>query len=70
MAYEYATKERRDASESIRVMRELESKGFKPYAVQWKPETNTTVVYFDRQLSEEEKEKLDKAMKSLGYMVL
>ena len=70
MAYEYVIKEKKDASESVRVMKELELKGFSPIAVQWKPETNTTVVYFDRPLKEEDKERLDKIMKSLGYMIL
>lgn len=70
MAYEYVSKDKRDAGESVRVMRELEARGLRPVVVVWRPETSTVVVYFDKALSEKEKEDLDKAMKALGYVVL
>jgi len=69
MSYEYVSKTKRDAVESTRVIDELVRRGIKPVVVMWKPETNSIVVYFNEQLSSEDKEKLDKIMKDLGYMV-
>ena len=70
MSYEYVTKTKKDPDESIRVLSTLEKKEFKVVAVRWKPETNSIVIYFEKPLTEEEKEKLDKVMRNLGYMVL
>ena len=69
MSYEYVSKVKRDATESAKVLDALISKGLKPVAVRWKPETNSVVIHFEEALSVENKEKLDKTMKALGYMV-
>lgn len=70
MSYEYVAKTQRDSSESVRVMEAILGIGMKPVAVRYKPETNSVVVYFSSNLKEEDKEKLDKAMSKLGYMVM
>jgi hypothetical protein len=69
MSYEYVSKTKKDAKESARVLEELVRRGLNPICVRWKPETNSVVVYFEDALDVETKEKLDKAMKALGYMV-
>jgi hypothetical protein len=69
MSYEYVSRNKKDSKESARVLEELVRRGFNPISVRWKPETNSVVVYFEDTLDVETKEKLDKAMRALGYMV-
>ena len=69
MSYEYVSRARKDSSESVRVMEALTSRGLKPVAVVWKPETGSVVIHFDAVLTPEDKERVDKVMRALGYMV-
>jgi len=71
VSYEYVCRsEDVTWEEAVRVMRELEARGFKPLAARFKPETRSVVVYFEGRLGDEEKARLDRAMAELGYMVV
>jgi len=69
VSYEYVSRVKKDSSESVRVLEALMNRGLKPVAVRWKPETNSVVIHFEEVLSAEDKERLDKVMRALGYMV-